>query len=32
LKHGTYTREAIERRKGIREFLRKSHDLIDNMK
>jgi hypothetical protein len=32
LKHGACTREAIERRKGIREFIRKSHDLIHKMK
>jgi hypothetical protein len=31
LKNGAYTREAIERRKGIREFIRKSQDLIYNM-
>src|ERR1700756_4621 len=31
LKHGVYTREAIERRKGIREFIRRSRDLIHNM-
>jgi hypothetical protein len=31
LKHGAYMQEAIERRKGIREFIRKSHDLIHNM-
>jgi uncharacterized protein YjcR len=28
LKHGAYTQEAIERRKGIREFIRRSQDLI----
>jgi hypothetical protein len=28
LKHGAYTQEAIERRKGIRDFIRKSRDLI----
>jgi uncharacterized protein YjcR len=32
LKHGIYTREAIEGRRGIREFIRKSRDLIQNMK
>jgi hypothetical protein len=31
LKHGAYTQEAIERRKGIREFIRRSRDLIDKM-
>jgi hypothetical protein len=28
LKHAAYTQEAIERRKGIRDFIRKSRDLI----
>jgi len=28
LKHGAYTREAIETRKGIREIIRRSRDPI----
>jgi glucans biosynthesis protein len=32
LKHGAYTQEAIERRKGIREFIQRSHDLVHKMK
>jgi len=32
LKHGAYTREAIERRRGIREFIQRSYDLVDKMK
>ena len=31
LKHGAYTREAIERRRGIREFIQKSRDLVSKM-
>jgi hypothetical protein len=31
LKRGAYTREAMERRKGIRDFIRKSRDLIKKM-
>jgi hypothetical protein len=32
LKHGAYSREAIERRRGIREFIHRSYDLINKMK
>jgi uncharacterized protein YjcR len=32
LKHGAYTREAIEGRRAIREFIERSHDLIHKMK
>jgi glucans biosynthesis protein len=32
LKHAAYTREAIERRQGIRVFIQKSRDLVSKMK
>jgi len=32
LKQGAYTREAIEKRRGIREFIQKSRDLVSKMK
>ena len=32
LKQGAYTREAIERRRGIREFIQKSRDFVSKIK